>query len=245
MKSAWKTFLKKRLEKEVFTGLPLTIFAIVFLIMLATFVGVTNSIVNGTAIVKIDDSFAHSLYLIRTPFLAKIFYIITNFAGQLTVVILALISIAYTYFKKELAYLYSLIIIFLGTDASVYFIKILINRSRPPTDIAYYIEKSQSFPSGHSAIAMAFFGFLTYYLIHHEGVKMKKSILLSLGAVLIGLIGFSRLYLGVHFLSDVIGGFLMGGLWLVVGMTFREQHFYTYSIKKGVDTSKTVGSLKP
>ncbi len=229
--------MKKRLEKEVFTGLPLTILLVVFLIILATLVGITDSIVNGAAIVKFDTNFSHSLFVLRTPFLAKVFYIITNFADQITLAVLAVISLAYAYLKKELAYLYSLIIIFLGTDASVFLIKIFINRARPGSDIAYYIENSKSFPSGHSAIAMAFYGFITYYFIHHIKRKSKKTAVICIGVLLIGLIGFSRLYLGVHYLSDVLGGFLLGGLWLLAGITFREQHFYTASIKKGKDTT--------
>ena len=228
-----KSFLARRLERKVFTGLPLSIFAIVFFILLGTFIGITDSIVNSLPIVKLDDSFAHFLYLLRTPFLAQVFYTITNFANQITIGILGAVALLYLYFKKELAYLYALVLICLGTEANVYLIKILINRARPVADIAYYIEKDPSFPSGHSAIAMAFFGFVTYYLIHHIQGGRKKSLVILLGTLLILLIGFSRLYLGVHFLSDVLGGFLMGGLWLVAGITFRERHFYIASLKKG------------
>jgi undecaprenyl-diphosphatase len=232
MSFKWKSFIKERLRRKVFTGLPLTIFVIVFLILLGTFVGITDSIVNSAPIVKLDDNFAHFLFGLRTPFLAQVFYVITDFADQITITILGAISLVYLYFKKEIAYLYALIIIFLGTEASIFIIKILINRGRPIADIAYYLETSGSFPSGHSAISMAFFGFITYYLIHHITGRNKKFIITLLGTLLILLVGFSRLYLGVHFLSDVLGGFIMGGLWLVVGITFRERHFYTASLKK-------------
>ncbi len=234
MNSEPQTFIKKRFEREVFTGLPLTIFSIIFVILLLTFIGITESIVNSLAMVKFDESFAHSLYMIRTPFLAQVFYIITNFAAPTTIVILGVVAVLYLYFKKELAYIYALTLTGLGTEASVYVIKILINRPRPLADIAYYIEKDPSFPSGHSAIAMAFFGFCTYYLLHHIQGQGKKTLTLVLGTLLILLIGFSRLYLGVHFMSDVLGGFLIGGLWLVAGITFRERHFYIASLKKGV-----------
>lgn len=236
MSFKWESFIKKRLEREVFTGLPLTIFIIIFLILLATFLGITDAIVNGTAIVKIDNNLAQSLYLIRTPAMAKVFYTITNFADQITIGILFFISIIYLYFKKEVAYLYALIVTFIGAEGSAFLIKIFINRARPGASIAYYLEGSKSFPSGHSTIAMAFFGFVTYYLIHHISERNTKSAVILFGVILIGLIGFSRLYLGVHFLSDVIGGFLIGSLWLVAGITFRERHFYISSLKKGKST---------
>lgn len=236
MSFEWKPFLKKRLRRKVFTGLPLTVFVIVFLILLATFVGITDSIVNSAAIVKIDNSFANFLYLGRTPGMAKVFYVITNFASPIYITIPLGIFLVYLYFKKEIAYLYALLLTFVGTEGSVFLLKILINRARPGASIAYYLEGLMSFPSGHSAVAMAVFGFIVYYLLHHVMWKDKKFILIFLGTILIGLIGFSRLYLGVHFLSDIIGGFLVGGLWLVVGITFRERHFYISSPKKGKNT---------
>ncbi len=229
-----QTFIKERFKQNVFTGLPLTIFIIVFMILLGTLIGITESIVNSLPIVKVDENFANFLYHLRTPFLAQVFYNITHIADQITVIILGAGALIYLFLKKEIAYLYALILIFFGTEASVYLIKIIINRPRPIVDIAYYIETSQSFPSGHATIAMAFFGFVTYYLIHHSAMRNKRSIILVLGTLLVILIGFSRLYLGVHFLSDVLGGFLIGGLWLVVGITFRERHFYNSSLKKGV-----------
>ena len=237
MKLNLQSFIKKRLERKVFTGLPLTIFVIIFLILLATFVGITDSVVNSATIVKIDNSFANYLYSIRTPFLAQVFYIITNLASPVYIAIPIGISLVYLYFKKEVAYLYALLLTCIGTEGSVFLLKIFINRARPGASIAYYLEGSQSFPSGHSAIAIAFFGFVVYYLIHHIMKGNKKYLVILAGTLLILLIGFSRLYLGVHFLSDVLGGFLIGGLWLIVGITFRERHFYIASLKAGKNTT--------
>jgi undecaprenyl-diphosphatase len=163
---------------------------------------------------------------------------ITNFADLITIAILLVASLIYLFFKKELAYLYALIITFIGAEGSAFLIKILINRARPGVDLAYYLETSKSFPSGHSTVAMAFFGFVTYYIIHHVNSRGKKSLFILLGVILIGLIGFSRLYLVEHYLSDVLGGFLIGGLWLVAGMIFRERHFYVSTLKKGVANIK-------
>src|ERR1035437_1556920 len=138
MNLKFKSFIENRFKRKVFTGLPLTIFVIVFLILLATFVGITDAIVNSAPIVKLDNNFANFLYLYRTPFLAKVFYIITNFANQITVGIILVVSVIYLYFKKEMAYLYAVLLTFFGTDGSVYLIKIFINRARPSANIAYY-----------------------------------------------------------------------------------------------------------
>lgn len=229
-------FMKKRLERKVFTGLPLTIFIIVFVLLLATFLGITDSIVNSSSMVKIDNTFTHYLFNLRTPALANFFYVVTSFGGQAVIIFLLLVASLYLFFKKEMAYLYALLLTFIGTEGSVFLIKIFINRDRPGQDLAFYLEKSKSFPSGHSAASMAFYGFVTYYLMHHIVKRNYRTIAVICGTLVIGLIGFSRLYLGVHFLSDVLGGFLVGGLWLVAGITFRERHFYIDSLKKGKNT---------
>jgi membrane-associated phospholipid phosphatase len=233
MNKAFQDILKKRLGKKVFTGLPLTILVIVFLILLATLLGITDSIVNSRVMVQVDSTFANFLFHLRTPFMAKSFYAITYLGNVFIVTIPFLAGLIYLYFKKEFAYLYALFLAFIGTEGSVYLIKIFIHRDRPGGDIAYYLENSKSFPSFHASIAMVFYGFVVYYLIHHITGRRNKSWIIVLGAVIIGLIGFSRLYLGVHYLSDVLGGFLIGGLWLTAGITFRERHFYISSLKKG------------
>ncbi len=228
------SFIKKRFHSDTFTGLPLTILVAVGLIIIATFAGITNSVVNSPAVTAFDIRISTLLFQGRSPFLTQVFSTITNSAGQLTIAILLAVTLAYLWLKKELAYLYALLIIVAGTELSVYLIKILIDRARPGGNIAYFLETTKSFPSGHSAIAVAFWGFITYYLLRHTWAKKKKSILFTIGTLLVLLIGFSRIYLGEHYLSDVLGGFLVGGLWLIVGIIFREQHFYTASIKKGV-----------
>src|ERR1035437_5065497 len=131
MKLNLQSFIKKRLERKVFTGLPLTIFVIIFLILLATFVGITDSVVNSATIVQIDNSFANYLYVVRTPFLSQVCYIITNFASPVYIAIPIGISLVYLYFKKEVAYLYALLLTCIGTEGSVFLLKIFINRARP------------------------------------------------------------------------------------------------------------------
>jgi membrane-associated phospholipid phosphatase len=235
MTNKFKLFIDKRFEPSVFTGLPLSILITIFLIFLATFIGITDSIVNSYPIVTLDKNFAQFLYSIRTPFLAQVFYIITTLGNQISVTIFLLLSLLYLRFKKETIYMYSLLIAFVGTEASVLFVKILTNRDRPLADIAYYIEKTKSFPSFHSAMAVTFFGFCTYYITRHIQSKRSKFPIIVAGGALILLIGFSRLYLGVHFLSDVLGGFLMGGLWLVIAISFREERLYKSSLQKSLE----------
>jgi len=89
---------------------------------------------------------------------------------------------------------------------------------RLPVKIAAFLEKTFSFPSGHSTIAVSFYGFITYVLWRNAKTRLYKIIILTTGIILMAAIGFSRLYLGVHFLSDVIAGYLLGIFWVTIGI---------------------------
>jgi len=92
--------------------------------------------------------------------------------------------------------------------------------ARPRPEMAVYAESSFSFPSGHSAASVAFFGFLTYILIRGRIGNVFVSFLV--GASLVFLIGVSRIYLVEHYLSDVLNGYLVGALWALLGIWLAE-----------------------
>ncbi len=94
-------------------------------------------------------------------------------------------------------------------------LKFLFLRPRPE-DINLIIENGYSFPSGHSMVSLAFYGFFIY-IIYHMRIKRKKRIIYCiLLALLTLLIGLSRIYLGVHYASDVLAGFSLSMAYLIV-----------------------------
>lgn len=99
-------------------------------------------------------------------------------------------------------------------------LKIIIKRERP-NFLALVSESSYSFPSGHSMISILFFGSIIY-LVNKYNIKYKKTITILLSIFII-LVGLSRLYLGVHFLTDVIGGYLCGFIALIIIIMIFER----------------------
>ncbi len=94
-------------------------------------------------------------------------------------------------------------------------LKFIFVRDRP-LDINLIIENGYSFPSGHSMISLAYYGFFLY-IIDHKKMKMKYKLLYSsLIALLVLLIGISRIYLGVHFASDVLAGYAISMAYLII-----------------------------
>jgi len=126
---------------------------------------------------------------------------------------LALIS--YTLFiRKHKWYSIKIPAIALSSLGLMFLLKNLFNRSRPDIPLLHEAE-GLSFPSGHALMSVTFYGLLVYLVyktFKHPGVKWT---LITLLCCLILMIGFTRIYLRVHYASDVIAGYCIGFLWLV------------------------------
>ena len=145
---------------------------------------------------------------------------ITNFGSSL---VLVLITLLILFLIKERHY-GVLIGINLGTVALFNnVLKLLIRRKRP-TIFPIIEEIGYSFPSGHSMVSMAFYGFIIYLIYKKVRNKKTKCFLISLICVLIILIGISRIYLGVHYPSDVMAGFLIGISYLILYISIVNKY---------------------
>lgn len=103
-------------------------------------------------------------------------------------------------------------------------LKIIVQRKRPIENILIS-ETGYSFPSGHSMVSMAFYDFLIYLILHKVKNKFLKYMITIILLLLILLIGISRIYLGVHYASDVIGGFLVGMIFLILYIKSLKKYF--------------------
>ena len=102
-------------------------------------------------------------------------------------------------------------------------ISFILIKNKKPDEFRLISETGYSFPSGHSMVSMAFYGFLIYLIHKYFKNKKLKIVLITFLSVLIILIGISRIYLGVHYTSDVIAGFMISVCYLIV---------YTSLVKK-------------
>lgn len=99
------------------------------------------------------------------------------------------------------------------------FCKHLFLRSRP-LDINLIVEKGYSFPSGHSMVSLAFYGLFIYIVYKKDLNKVVKFLIITMLTILILLIGISRIYLGVHYTSDVVAGFSLSLAYLIMYIKF-------------------------
>lgn len=146
------------------------------------------------------------------PSVTPIFVVITNLGGVMVVGALTIISCILIKNKKiSFTILLNVVI---ATILNI-LLKNIIQRPRPD-DFRLISETGYSFPSGHSMVSMAFYGFLIYLIYKYLKNKKLKVILITFLSILVILIGISRIYLGVHYTSDVIAGFLISVCYLIV-----------------------------
>lgn len=157
------------------------------------------------------DKLAFSLFKIRTPLLTKIFLIITNLGSPYVLIVLTLLSFLLK--NKKLSFIITGNLGLITIINQV--LKFIVKRPRP-SDLFLIVETGYSFPSGHSMVSLSFYGLLIYFIYKYFKNKKLKIFLITLFSLIIVLIGVSRVYLGVHFVSDVISGFLLSLSYLII-----------------------------
>ena len=110
-----------------------------------------------------------------------------------------------------------------GAGLLDWLLKLLFHRTRPETAWAFLYGHSWSFPSGHVMGSVATYGMLAYLAVRRVRAPLPRVLIITGAAVLIVAIGLSRLYLGVHYFSDVAGGLAAGTVWLAACITAIEE----------------------
>jgi undecaprenyl-diphosphatase len=218
---AFFAFTRKRLDRTKFSGLPLTLLGVAFLYILLLLGGVIEDVVSADSIVELDSRIENLLFAFRDPLLVKVFLWITLLAKAKIALCVALFLVVVFFLRNQRGFILPLAITVAGSGMFNLLGKVAFHRQRPP-GVAVYAETSFSFPSEHSTIAAALYGFAVYYLWRRSATWGRRLNILFTGIFLVVAIGFSRLYLGVHFLSDVLGGYLLGLLWLIIGICVAE-----------------------
>ena len=166
----------------------------------------------------IDAHVLYALYAIRDPFLTQLFLLITEF-GEARVILFLTIGLAvYLFMRRRAAELLGILMTVGGAGVVVYALKEIVARERPEAIYNAVAETTSSFPSWHAGLALAFYGYCIYLLWPYTRAHRSAGVAIGLLNVLIVLVVFSRLYLGVHYVSDVLVGALIGAVFLAAGI---------------------------
>lgn len=214
-------WLASRLTTDEFSGLPLTVLLGLLIVNVVVLSEIAENVVQAELMVQIDHLFTQMLFLGRSAKISAVLYVITWFGSFQATIGFVLLGTAVLLWQRRWWQAILLWLLVGGVGLFVQVGKRIFVRDRP-SEVAYYPEVGYSFPSGHSATAMLLYGLLAYWLIRRVGGLRTKILIVMIAGFLILAVGFSRIYLGVHFLSDVLGGYLLGMSWLILGIVLTE-----------------------
>ena len=193
-------------------------FIILFILMII-FLGILQNVCKNEKIMLDIILYRFAVLFLRRPVLTKIMKIITFFGSAYFILVLTTLLVALIKNKKiGLMIVANLVLI-----ASMNIIlKNIVHRPRPE---GYRLieESGYSFPSGHSMVSVAFYGFLIYLILKKVKNKKSKIIYSIFLGLLILLIGFSRIYLGVHYATDVLAGGILSISYLIAFISYAKK----------------------
>ncbi len=216
--SLWN-FVAARIAREEYLGLRLTIGLAVSLAGLWIFASITEDVVRQTALTQLDLSLLHWFREHATPTGDTICAGVSFLGSPLAMTLLAVGAAFGLAIRREWIVLTGWSAAFVGTALLDTTLKYIVRRPRPP-GAAVMLHPllhrvSYSFPSAHAMGSLVGYGMLAYLLVVFQTRRPGTRIAIIIGAAALVLgIGASRLYLGVHYFSDVLGGYAAGVLWL-------------------------------
>lgn len=191
-----------------------------FPLLLITLVGFASMtlLINGNDIVYFDKVIISFIQSFETPFLTstmKFFSFIGSGSSINFIVIISIIVLYFLFHYRSELLLF--ILVLMGSHYLFRLLKEIFHRARP--DLHRLIEiGGYSFPSGHATNAITVYGILSFLLWRHIPTRWGRSLLVIFSIIMILTIGFSRIYLGVHYPSDVIAGYFAGAFWLITSI---------------------------
>lgn len=178
-------------------------------------VGLANLIPDKSLIAEMDDAVTNWFTLHGTDNGDTIFKAISLLGGPLLIVIV--VSVAGTFATRRDWFRFALIAVTCGGGVFLNAVLRETFRRAQPVDATVFTSAAQAwnFPSGHAMNALVCYGIFAYLIARRRPSGTQTGIVAA-AALLIMLVGFTRIYLGVHFLSDVVTGYASGAVWLLV-----------------------------
>jgi undecaprenyl-diphosphatase len=216
-KTVNKAKLPSIIVTELFLGVTAGIISFFIFLKLALSIPTLQSFDTNTSILLIS---------LRTPFLTSVMGTFTLLGNQALLVLLVIVALILILKRHGRDALIFVLIVGVGIVLNLV-LKEVIARARP--DISPLIhEEFYSFPSGHAMNSFVFYGSVALYAYRHIKRRTVSLTVIVLCGMIVTMIGISRVYLGVHYPTDVIAG-LIAGFWWVVTALIIEKSLYLYS----------------
>lgn len=239
---AW-TMVTHRLSPEGYLRLHFTISLCALSVTAASFFALADEVGEQDWLVHFDRSLSASLHEHSTLHTVRIFRFVTDLGNVSTLASIGLlIAIALVVsWRWQLLCVWAIAL--LGAGFINEFLKNTFQRVRPQLLNPWITESGWSFPSGHAMGSLVVYGMLAYSIGLMVSSRALRVCIVFVSISLVIAIGFSRIYLGVHYFSDVIAGYLAASFWLALcisGNDVARRHRKLRSVEEGQQNSETV-----
>jgi membrane-associated phospholipid phosphatase len=212
-------FLQARFSPKGYLGLQLTIGALVLISATWFFASLAEDVMEGDPLTLVDAQFSAWLHAHAKPKLTIVMLIVTHLHSPLGVSAMTLALALYLLWRRQRYQLLALLLSVFGGMLLNVLLKNVFHRARPRFDDQILTLTSYGFPSGHTMAATCFYGALAALVIWKLKGWHWRLAAVAIAGLLIMLVGFSRIYLGAHYLSDVLGAMAEGLAWLAFCLT--------------------------
>lgn len=215
-------WIRRRLTPGEYLGLHLTLGLLAAAGCLCLFGRLAEDIVSNDPLVSFDQTAATAIRELTTPALTTFFLVVTALGSVEAITLVSLLgAVAFGAWRRWLLFGIWLTAAG-GSVVLIMLLKSLFARPRPYFEQPLLLEPYYSFPSGHAMEAVVLYGMLAYFAMLALRTWRTRAAVVFGTSLLVLLIGLSRMYLGVHYFSDVVAGFAAGGAWLSICITVME-----------------------
>lgn len=193
--------------------ITILISAVLCIIAINAFVELTDELAENE-LTSVDKVVTEFIIGFRSDTLTRYFTFVTHLGDRHAYAMLTLLLATYYVLKhRQWKFVLQTTLVLLLASLSNVVLKKVINRARPSLEHLVTVN-TLSYPSGHAMSAMAFYGFLIYLCVRYRMRQWVRIVFITVLALLILSIGMSRIYLGVHYPTDVAAGFIGGLIWV-------------------------------
>jgi membrane-associated phospholipid phosphatase len=208
-----------RNKRGVGAGQTLIPTLIVFSTAVCVFLVIALAIDLSTAVIALDDKIETWLHVRVTPLVSNAMAAISFLGAPTTLTVVAVAGSLLLLSQRRYAEAATLSTVVLGGNFLNFCLKHLIQRGRPVFDDPIFSLATYSFPSGHAMASTVFYGLLAIHASVNATQRFAANVAIAAAVLMVVLVSFSRIYLGLHYLSDVMGGIAEGIAWLALSFT--------------------------
>ena len=217
--SSLATFVRARLSPDGYLGLSLTLGALALLVAGVIFGNIAEDVMTADSITLLDVQVSRWFHAHATPLLTQLMLAVTHAHSTPGILLLGALFGFWLARRKEWGWVLTLLVSVPGGMLVNVMLKQVFQRARPSFDDPLLTLATYSFPSGHAAAATLLYGVWAAWMLGRSTHWRWRIAIVVLAVAMVALVGISRVYLGVHYPSDVLAAMASSSGWLAISLT--------------------------